>query len=174
MLDEQSGSLKSTRVPLRVLALLLLSSSSKPCSYTVLMLVSFLRWQVIGNEETASDWIRGDLDCVSGRIFSWKEWSSTGMSCPGRWWSPHPWRYWDVCGYGTKRHGLVMDLVVLGWWLDLMILKISSNLHNYYYVYDGILLEAHKGTVSITVVWGTGYPWGIQEHTPSARLRGAS
>lgn len=67
-----------------------------------------------------------------------------------------------------------MDLVVLGWRLDLTILKISSNLHNYYYVYGGILFEAHKGTVSITVVWGTGYPWGIQEHTPSARLRGAS
>jgi len=27
-----------------------------------------------------------------GKISLLKEWSDTGTGCPGRWWSPHPWR----------------------------------------------------------------------------------
>ena len=27
-----------------------------------------------------------------GKTFSLREWSGTGMGCPGRWWSRHPWQ----------------------------------------------------------------------------------
>ena len=36
-----------------------------------------------------------------GKISSLKEWSGTGMGCPGRWWSHQPWRcsrnVWTLC-----------------------------------------------------------------------------
>jgi len=32
-----------------------------------------------------------------------------------------------MCRYGTSGHGLA-GMVVLGWWLDLMILEVFSNL----------------------------------------------
>jgi len=40
----------------------------------------------------ASSCVRGGLDEVLGKISLWKEWSGTGIGCPGRWRSPHPWR----------------------------------------------------------------------------------
>ena len=31
-------------------------------------------------------------DWILGRISFLKEWPGIGPGCPGRWWSPHPWR----------------------------------------------------------------------------------
>jgi len=36
--------------------------------------------------------VRGGLDWILGKISVLKEWSGIGPGCPGRWWSPHPWR----------------------------------------------------------------------------------
>ena len=35
---------------------------------------------------------RGGSDWILGKIYSPKEWLGAGTSCPGRWWSHHPWR----------------------------------------------------------------------------------
>lgn len=35
-----------------------------------------------------------------------------------------------MCGPGTKGHGLAVDLVVLGGWLGLIILRVFSNLND--------------------------------------------
>jgi len=42
--------------------------------------------------EIASSCARGGLDWMSGKISFLKEWSDIGTGCPGKWWSPHPWR----------------------------------------------------------------------------------
>ena len=49
--------------------------------------------QVISDRtrETALNCNRGDLDWTLGKNFSQKEWSDSGIGCPGRWWSHHPW-----------------------------------------------------------------------------------
>jgi len=52
----------------------------------------FFRITAIGCEGMASSCIKGGLDWMLGNISSPKEWSGTGMGCPGRWWSHHPWR----------------------------------------------------------------------------------
>ena len=52
--------------------------------------------QVISNrtrETMASSCTRGGLDQILGKIASQKEWSGIGTGCPGKWWSPHPWRF---------------------------------------------------------------------------------
>jgi len=45
-----------------------------------------------GREAMASRFVRGGLDQILGKISFLKEWSGIGIGCPGRWWSPHPWR----------------------------------------------------------------------------------
>jgi len=37
-------------------------------------------------------WIVGYLEWILGKISFLKEWSDIGTGCPGKWWSPHPWR----------------------------------------------------------------------------------
>jgi len=32
------------------------------------------------------------LDWILGKISLLKEWSYTGIGCPEKWWSHHPWR----------------------------------------------------------------------------------
>lgn len=36
----------------------------------------------------------------------------------------------NICGFGAWGHGLVMELAVLGLWLDLMILKVLSKIND--------------------------------------------
>jgi len=36
--------------------------------------------------------ISGGSDWTLGKISSLKEWSDIGTGCPGKWWSPCPWR----------------------------------------------------------------------------------
>jgi len=57
------------------------------------------------------------------------EWSGTGPGCPVQWWSHHPWRVQKKCRCGTSGHGLA-GMVVLGGWLDLMIIEVFSNLND--------------------------------------------
>jgi len=78
----------------------------------------------------ASSCVRGGLDWILGKIYLLKEWSGIGIGCSGKWWSPHPWRGRKSCRCSTLGHGLV-GTVVLGWWLDLMILEVFSNLWLY-------------------------------------------
>jgi len=40
----------------------------------------------------ASYCVRGGLDELFGKISLLREWSDIGTGCPGKWWSPHPWR----------------------------------------------------------------------------------
>ena len=48
----------------------------------------------------------------------------------GKWLNHHPWRCLNTCRCGSSGYGLV-GMVVLGWWLDLMILEVFSNLWFY-------------------------------------------
>lgn len=48
---------------------------------------------MIGHKTTASNCPREGLVKISGNISSQKEWLGFGTGCPGRWQSPHPWRY---------------------------------------------------------------------------------
>lgn len=89
------------------------------------MSVSFLRWQVIRWEEMDSGCSWGGLDSISGRIYLWRRWPDVRTGCPGRRWSP--WRY--------LRHGLVMGLRRSGWWLDLVIMNVFSNLDDSIFMY---------------------------------------
>ena len=85
----------------------------------------------VGRVSLKSGWL-----CRAGGQLPWgaltllKEWSGIGTDCPGKWWSRHPWRVQKTHRCGTSGHGLV-GMVVLGWWLDLMILEVFSNLWFY-------------------------------------------
>jgi len=59
----------------------------------------------------------GGLDWTLGKAASLREWPGTGPGCPGRWWSPHPWRGSKTGRCGTSGRGLA-GVVVLGWRLD--------------------------------------------------------
>lgn len=48
--------------------------------------------QVTADRTRSNRGIRGGLDWMSGRILSWKRLSSY-PGYPGKWWSPHRWRY---------------------------------------------------------------------------------
>ena len=50
----------------------------------------------IEQEGMALNCNRGGLDWTFGKNFSQKEWSDSGIGCPGRWWSDHPWMYLRV------------------------------------------------------------------------------
>jgi len=56
------------------------------------------------SRNVASSGTRGGSGWLLGNTTSLKEWSGTGMSCPGRWWSHRPWRcsrnIWMLC-WGT-------------------------------------------------------------------------
>lgn len=45
----------------------------------------------------------------------------------------------ELCRHGTEGHGLVMRLSRSGWWLDVMTLKVFSNLH------DPVIINVLKG-----------------------------
>ena len=64
-----------------------------------------------------------------------KEWSDIGIGCPERQLSPHPWNCLKNLRCGTLGYGLV-GMVVLGGWLDLMILEVFSKLS----FYDSVIL----------------------------------
>jgi len=59
-----------------------------------------------------------------------KEWSDIGTGFPGRWLSPIPGGVQKTYRCGTSWYGLV-GVMVLGGWLDLMILEVFSNLWFY-------------------------------------------
>jgi len=73
----------------------------------------------------------------------------------GSWWSHHPWR----CSkniYGTSGHGLE-GVVVMGWWLDLVILEVFSNLNNsmiFRAVSREVVVSIGKRLRTIKIVWG--------------------
>lgn len=104
------------------------------------MPASFLRWKIIGHEITVSSCIRGGLEWTLGRMSSLREYkeSSTGMGCPKKWRSCiQEMRRWSI-----KRYGLVMRFSRSGWWLDLMTVKIFSNLDDSVTLWFCELLQA--------------------------------
>jgi len=64
-----------------------------------------------------------------GKISLLKERSDIGTGCPGKWLSHHAWRCLKTCRCATSGCSLV-GVVVLGGWLDLMILEVFSNLND--------------------------------------------
>lgn len=88
------------------------------------------RWQVIECKAMASSCTSGCLDRILGRISSQKGRWGTGTGYQGKWWNLLPWRCsgdmwtWHL---GTWfRDGLI----VLGGWLDLLILRAFSNIND--------------------------------------------
>jgi len=65
-----------------------------------------------------------------GKISLLKEWSDIGTGCLGGGWVTIPGGVQKMCRCGTSGCGLV-GMVVLGGWLDLMILVVFSNLRFY-------------------------------------------
>ena len=67
-------------------------------------LASSLMWLVIGLEGMALSCAMGGSGWTLGNTTYLKQWSGTGMGCPGRWWSHRPWRFsrnvWTLC-WGT-------------------------------------------------------------------------
>lgn len=45
-----------------------------------------------GQEDVASDWTRGNLDLILGRITSLKRWSDFRRGCSGKWCNRCPWQ----------------------------------------------------------------------------------
>ena len=78
----------------------------------------------------ASSCIRGGFDWILRKMSFLKEWAGVGTGCPGSWLSHHPGGVQKTCRCGTSEQGLV-GLVVLGWWWDLMILEVFSDLWFY-------------------------------------------
>lgn len=54
-------------------------------------LVAFPKRQAIGWEELASNYVRGGLAWILGKISSLKWWTSTGGGYPGKWWKHCSW-----------------------------------------------------------------------------------
>ena len=77
----------------------------------------------------ASNCTKGGLDWILGRISSHRGCSRTGMGCSRQCGVPILGGIQEMCGHSTKRHHLVMGLSRSGWWLDLMILKVFSNIN---------------------------------------------
>lgn len=65
---------------------------------------------------------------VDRKNFSLKEWSGIGTSCAGKWWSHCPWKCLRGNWMWHLGHGLGEIMGVLGWQLDWVIWKVSSNL----------------------------------------------
>lgn len=68
---------------------------------------------------------------ISGEISSQKKQWCIGGGCPGKWWGHCSWRYsrtMETWHWGT------LGMVAMGWWSDLMILEVFSNL------YDSVIL----------------------------------
>jgi len=64
---------------------------------------------------------------ILGKMSSQREWWCSGTGCPGRWWNHHPWRCprtMEMWHWGTWLPWGV------GWWLDWMVLEVSSNLND--------------------------------------------
>jgi len=74
--------------------------------------------------------VRGALDRILWKISLLKEWSGIGTGCPGNGGVIVPGGVQKDCRCGTLGHGLA-GMVVLGWWLDLMISEVFSNLWFY-------------------------------------------
>jgi len=76
----------------------------------------------------AASCVRGGLGKILAKIYLLKEWPDIGIGFPRRWLSHHPWMFLKkTCRCGTSGYGLA-GMVVLGAWLDLMILEVLSNL----------------------------------------------
>ena len=76
----------------------------------------------------ASSCVRGGSVWILGKISLLKEWSGLGPGCPGSG-VPIPGGVQKTCRCGTWGYGLA-GTVVLGWWLDLVILEIFPNLND--------------------------------------------
>lgn len=80
-----------------------------------------LQW---GPEKMVLNWERGNSDQILEKEISWFRRSG----CLGRWCSHCPWRCLRVWHWMMWFSGLGITAAVLGWWLDLVILWVSSNL----------------------------------------------
>ena len=67
---------------------------------------------VIGLEKIAPSCTRGDSSWILGKISPLKQWSGTGMGCPGRWLSHCPWGVQKIFRCCAKECGLVEKY----WW----------------------------------------------------------
>ena len=100
-------------------------------------------------EGMASSCTREGSGWMLGNTTSLKGWSGTGMGCPERWWSNRAWRcsknVWMWC-WGTWFSEW--------WWLDCMILLVSSNLSD-----SMILWFPGKGAKILQTVtnWGNNF-----------------
>lgn len=73
-------------------------------------------------------WRRFSLDNTK-KISSLEELQSIGIGCLGSSWITIPRRVQKACSCGTWRHILVVNTVMLAWWLNLMFLEVFSNLN---------------------------------------------
>ena len=90
----------------------------------------------------ASSCIRGGLEWILGKISSMKEWSDDGTAVQGCGGAIIPGGVQKMCGCDTSWYGLV-GMVVLGGWLDSMILEVFSSL----WFYDSICPLMHSCNV---------------------------
>jgi len=85
----------------------------------ILTLVSSHWWQVTGRGEMASSCTRVSSGWISGNCSLQKGLFSTGIDCPGRWLSHHPWMclktVWMWCSGTWRSGGLLVRVVWLGW-----------------------------------------------------------
>lgn len=90
--------------------------------------ISFWVWSRQGESQTLRyGWILHPH--FSSPILALPQGSGTSTGCPRRWWCRCPWR----CSWNVEMWHLGMWFsghVVMGWWLDLMILVIFSNLND--------------------------------------------
>jgi len=85
------------------------------------------KWQVIGREAMASSCIRAGSDWTSENFC--KGYQALEQAAWESGWVPIPGGVQKTSRCGPLGYGLV-GMVVLGWWLDLMILEVCSNLND--------------------------------------------
>lgn len=76
----------------------------------------------------ASSCAGGGLAWILGKCSSLKRWSVIKTGCPGE--VTIPGGIQKACGCGTWRPGLVVNRVVLGLWLDWMILDVFPHFND--------------------------------------------
>jgi len=85
-----------------------------------------IRGLAIGREEMTPRCVSRGFDWILGNVYLLKEWSGIGTGCPGRCGVPIPGGVQKTCRCGTLGHGLA-DMVVVGGWLNSMILEVFSK-----------------------------------------------
>ena len=77
----------------------------------------------------ASSRIRGGLDGILGKFLYWKSGQGLDQAAQGGGWVTFPGGVQKMHRCGTSGHNLA-GMVVLGRWLDLMILEVFYNLND--------------------------------------------